>query len=79
MISNFAVPCATSLVVPFASFLLVYGIYKISAFVYDKLTSPLRHVPGPPSDSFIYGNFKQLTETVSRKTSLSRSDFLLNG
>ena len=41
---------------------LVYGIYKILAFVYDELTSPFRHVPGPPNAGFLYGNFKQLSE-----------------
>ena len=55
----------TQLVVLLASILLVYGIYKIFAFVYDELTSPLRHVPGPPNPSFLYGSFKQLSETVS--------------
>jgi hypothetical protein len=55
----------TQLVVSLTSILLVYGIYKIFAFVYDELTSPLRHVPGPPNPSLIYGNFKQLTESVS--------------
>ena len=55
----------TLLVVLLANILLVYGIYKIFAFVYDELTSPLRHVPGPPNPSFLYGSFKQLSETVS--------------
>ena len=68
MFSNFtAYTTTTQLVVSLASLLLVYGIYKILAFVYDELTSPLRHVPGPPNPSFIYGNFKQLSESVSRK------------
>ena len=56
----------TQLLVSLASIILVYGIYKISAFVYDELTSPLRHIPGPPNASFLYGNFKQLSESVSR-------------
>ena len=55
----------SQVVVPFAGFLLVFGICRIFAFAYDKLTSPLRHVPGPPSPSFIYGNMKQLSESVS--------------
>jgi hypothetical protein len=69
MFSNFAVPHATTtqLVVSLASLLLVYGIYKIFAFVYDELTSPLRHLPGPPNPSLIYGSFKQLSESVSQK------------
>jgi hypothetical protein len=56
----------TQLVGSLAGILLVYGIYKIFTFIYDELTSPLRHVPGPPSVSWIYGNFKQLSESVSR-------------
>ena len=69
MFSNFAAPypITTQLVVSLASIFLVFGIYKILAFVYDELTSPLRHVPGPPNPSFIYGNFKQLSESVSQK------------
>ena len=66
----------TQLAVPLASFLLVYGIYKIFAFVYDELTSPLRHVPGPPSPSFIYGSVKQLAESVRRNFALSHRDCL---
>ena len=71
MFSNFAsaTPYATTtqLAVSFASLVLVYGLYKLLAFVFNELTSPLRYVPGPPSASFIYGNFKQLSESVSRK------------
>ena len=69
MFSHFVGPYATTtqLVVSLASLLLVYGIYKIFAFIHNGLTSPLRHVPGPPSTNLIYGNFKQLSESVSRK------------
>ena len=67
MFSIFAAPTTQLTIVFLASFLLVYGIYKIFAFVYNELTSPLRHVPGPPNPSFIYGCFKQLSESVSRK------------
>ena len=71
MFSNFDAPCAsatiTQLVASLASIFLVYGFYKIFVFVYGKLTSPLRYVPGPPSSSYIYGSFKQLSESVSRK------------
>jgi hypothetical protein len=68
MFSNLAAyGTITQLVVSLASLLLVYGIYKIFTFVYDELTSPLRHVPGPPNPSFIYGSSKQLSESVSRK------------
>ena len=69
MFFNLAAPYVTTTQLPLslASILLVYGIYKISAFVYDELTSPLRHVPGPPNPSFLYGNFKQLSELVTLK------------
>ena len=69
MFSKISVPYATTtqLVVSLTSFLLVYGIYKILAFVYADLTSPLRNVPGPPNSSLIYGNFKQVSESVSSK------------
>ena len=67
MFSIFAAPTTQLTIVFLASFLLVYGISKIFAFVYDELTSPLRHVPGPPNPSFIYGSFKQLSESVSKE------------
>ena len=75
MFSNFAFPDATTttqLVVSLAILLLVYGIFKIFSFVYDKLTSPLRHVPEPPNPSFIWGSSKQLSESVSRKLIVSQ-------
>ena len=69
MFSNFAAHATTSSTTQFAvslaSILFVYGIYKVFAFVYDELTSPLRHVPGPPSPSLLYGSFKQLSDSVS--------------
>ena len=81
MISNSVAPYATTthLVVSLASFLLVYGIYKIFAFIYGELTSPLRDVPGPPNPSFIYGNFKQLSESVSQKAQYHSLTRCLNG
>ena len=58
---------ATQFIVALASLILAYGIYKILAFVNDELTSPFRHIPGPPNSSFLYGNFKELSESVSRR------------
>ena len=54
----------TPLITSLAGIFLVYAICKISTFIYDEVTSPLRHVPGPPSPGFIYGNFKQLADSV---------------
>ena len=53
------------LVLSLAGIFLVYGIYKISAFIYDEMTSPIRDVPGPPNPSFLFGNFKELFKLVS--------------
>ena len=58
---------ATELVVSLAGIGLIYGLYKISAFIYDEMTSPIREVPGPPNSSFLYGNFKELSASVSLK------------
>jgi len=38
----------------------LYGLYKLFTFVYHEVTSPLRDLPGPPSKSWIYGNFKEI-------------------
>lgn len=50
-----------------AGILLVFGVYKISTFIYDEVTSPVRDIPGPPSPSLLYGNLKELSESVSPK------------
>ena len=55
------------LITSLAGILLAYAIYKISTFIHYEVTSPLRHVPGPPSSGFIYGNFKQLADSVESK------------
>ena len=44
---------------------LIYGIYKLSAFIHDQLTSPIHDIPGPPNPSFLYGNFQELSVSVS--------------
>ena len=59
-------PFTTSqLVISLTSIGLIYGIYKISAFIQDKITSPINDVPGPPNPSFFYGNFGELLVSVS--------------
>ncbi|KAJ3491216.1 hypothetical protein NLJ89_g11361 [Agrocybe chaxingu] len=42
-----------------------YGAFKLLKSAYDELTSPLRDLPGPPSKSFLYGNFKEIREGAS--------------
>jgi cytochrome P450 len=61
MFSDYA--ATTQLGASLAGVLLVYGIFKISTLIYNELTSPLRHIPGPSSPSLIYGSFKQLSES----------------
>ena len=62
-------PNTTQLIVSLAGIIVAYGIYKISALIYNELTSPLRYVPGPPNPSLVHGNIKQLSESVSHKGS----------
>ncbi|KAF8816769.1 cytochrome P450 [Phlegmacium glaucopus] len=64
ILSNLAGPYVTTaqLAISLAGILLSYGIYKISTFIHDEVTSPSRDIPGPPSPSFLYGNFKELLE-----------------
>ena len=57
----------TQLAVSLAGIALIYGFFKIYAFIYDGLTSPIRDIPGPPNPSFLYGNFKELLASVSLK------------
>ncbi|KAJ7347579.1 cytochrome P450 [Mycena albidolilacea] len=40
--------------------LIAYSLFKILKLWYQELNSPLRHLPGPRSSSFIYGNGKEL-------------------
>ena len=42
----------------------LYSVYKLLEFFYNNLTSPLRVLPGPPGANIIYGNLKQIWDTV---------------
>ena len=53
------------LVISLTGIALIYGIYKISAFIRYQLSSPMNDVPGPPNPSFLYGNFEELLVSVS--------------
>ncbi len=41
-----------------------YALYQILKFVIHELRSPLRHLPGPKSSSFLYGNFVDIWKSV---------------
>lgn len=42
--------------------ILAYGLYRLLRVIFYEVTSPLRDLPGPPSPSFLYGNFKEIWE-----------------
>ncbi|KAJ7778746.1 cytochrome P450 [Mycena maculata] len=45
--------------------LAAYALYKILKVVYQELNSPLRHLPGPKSSHFFYGNLKDIWKAES--------------
>ncbi|KAJ6551196.1 cytochrome P450 [Mycena capillaripes] len=51
------------LLVSVAGSLVAYALYQVFKVVYRELTSPLRHLPGPKSSSFLYGNFREIWQT----------------
>ncbi|KAJ7274023.1 cytochrome P450 [Mycena rebaudengoi] len=53
---------APSLLVPLLATLICYVFFRLGRMVYDDLTSPIRHLPGPKSRSWIVGNFFDLTD-----------------
>ncbi|KAJ6457452.1 cytochrome P450 [Mycena vitilis] len=50
----------SQLLFSFAGSLGAYAVYQILKLVYDELNSPLRHLPGPKSTHFLYGNLKDI-------------------
>ncbi|KAJ6530003.1 cytochrome P450 [Mycena vulgaris] len=46
-----------SLLVPLFATLLCYVLFHLGRMVYNELTSPIRHLPGPKNHSWIVGNF----------------------
>lgn len=42
--------------------LLLYGLYKVASRLLHPYFSSLKHLPGPDSSSFIYGNVKELRD-----------------
>ena len=53
----------TSTVLAFALAVFVtVALYHAVPMVWRALTSPLRHLPGPPTDSLFWGNFKIINE-----------------
>ncbi|KAJ7435163.1 cytochrome P450 [Mycena galericulata] len=50
---------------PIIGTLACYGLLYVGQFLYRKLTSPLRHMVGPPNPSFLFGNFKEMADDAS--------------
>lgn len=42
---------------------LLYILKKLGPVVLKRFTSPLRHLPGPPSDHWLFGNFKVIADS----------------
>lgn len=44
--------------------LAALSLYKLFRLVYVEITSPLRHLPGPNSPSWFYGNLQEIWNEV---------------
>ncbi|KAJ7496540.1 cytochrome P450 [Mycena latifolia] len=42
-----------------------YALYQVLKLVYQEFNSPIRHLPGPKSTHFFYGNFKEIWQDNS--------------
>ncbi|KAJ7323280.1 cytochrome P450 [Mycena albidolilacea] len=51
-----------SLLVPLFATLLCYFLFRLGRMVYNELTSPIRHFPGPKNNSWIVGNFFDMAD-----------------
>ncbi|EKM59819.1 uncharacterized protein PHACADRAFT_192194 [Phanerochaete carnosa HHB-10118-sp] len=40
--------------------LVALALYKLASFMWSRIASPLRHLPGPPNDSLLRGNVEVL-------------------
>ncbi|KAJ7607721.1 cytochrome P450 [Roridomyces roridus] len=56
---------SNNILIPVAYSVAFYALVRLARSVYDSLTSPLRNMPGPPSPSFVLGNFKAMAEDSS--------------
>ncbi|KAJ7118342.1 cytochrome P450 [Mycena epipterygia] len=58
----------SALLLPIAGTLLCYLIFHVSQVLYRDFTSPLRHVTGPKSPSFVLGNFTEMADDIQLTT-----------
>lgn len=52
----------STLLAAVAAAVLLLPAYYIVPILWSIVTSPLRHLPGPPNDSLFWGNFKRIRE-----------------
>ncbi|KAJ6448700.1 cytochrome P450 [Mycena sanguinolenta] len=64
----------SQILLPIGATIVGVGILHLLQFFYRELTSPLRHMVGPRSRSFVLGNFKEMADDMSL-TSQWRSEF----
>ncbi|KAJ6448694.1 cytochrome P450 [Mycena sanguinolenta] len=64
----------SQILLPIGVTIVGVGLLHLLHFFYRELTSPLRHMVGPRSHSFLLGNFKEMTDDMSL-TSQWRSEF----
>ncbi|KAJ6540887.1 hypothetical protein DFH09DRAFT_1368522 [Mycena vulgaris] len=66
------------ILLPIAATMLCYVIFHVVQVVYRNLTSPLRHVIGPNSLSYLLGNIRQMANDAYLTTSGGTSLVLLS-
>ncbi|KAJ7667216.1 cytochrome P450 [Mycena rosella] len=64
----------SQLLIPIAGTFASYIVFQLAKFLYEELTSPLRHLPGPAGANLVLGHFRQI-ETNSAITSKWRDEF----
>ncbi|KII91512.1 hypothetical protein PLICRDRAFT_135746 [Plicaturopsis crispa FD-325 SS-3] len=55
-------PSLALLCVSAGATLVAFGLYKLAELVYKNISSPLQNLPGPPSSSWVYGNFREILQ-----------------
>jgi hypothetical protein len=43
---------------------LMIVLYRVIKVIYGELTSPWRHLPGPPNSNLLFGNFEDILKDV---------------
>jgi hypothetical protein len=56
----------TNTLIVVSSLTIFYILYRAAVFAYETyVTSPMRYLPGPKSESFLWGNMKEIFNAVS--------------